>query len=107
LASSVIENDLKIDGNITTTEGSVDVRGNVAGDITATSIAIQPGGAVNGKLSAKKIDIEGQLKGSLKCGELALASTSTVQADVVAEAMTTESGAQVVGNVNVTGKQKN
>ena len=79
--------------------------GQVAGDITAAAITIQPGGSVNGKLSAEKVSIEGQLNGSLKCAELTLASTSSVQADVFAEAMTVDNGAHVVGKVQVTGKK--
>ncbi len=105
MASSVIEDDLTIDGNIKTSEGSVDVRGKVAGDITAVAIAIQPGGSVEGRLSASTISIAGQLKGSLNCDDVTLASTSSVQADVEAEAMTTESGAEVVGRLKVTGKR--
>ena len=104
MASSVIEADLTIDGNIKTSDGSVDVRGKVAGDITAVAIAIQPGGSVDGELSASTITIEGQHKGLLKCSDLTLASSSSVKADVEAETLTTESGAEVVGNLKITGK---
>ncbi len=105
LASSIIEEDLKIEGNISSSEGSVEVKGSVVGDVAAEEITIQPSGSIDGALSAKKICIEGKLKGSLKCDDLKLVSTSLVQADVVAQTMTTESGAKVVGKVEITGRQ--
>ncbi len=105
MASSIIEEDLKIEGNISSSEGSVEVKGSVVGDVAAEEITIQPSGSIDGALSAKKICIEGKLKGSLKCDDLKLVSTSLVQADVVAQTMTTESGAKVVGKVEITGRQ--
>lgn len=101
---SIIAEDLTIEGNISSGEGSVEVKGIVAGNVTAEEVIILPSGSIDGVLSAKKVSIEGKLKGSVKCGDLKLASTSHVQADVVAQTMTTESGAKVVGNLKVTGK---
>ncbi|MGC3937272.1 bactofilin family protein [Roseobacter sp. EG26] len=103
MASSVIEEDLTIEGNIKSDEGSVDVKGKVVGDVTAQSVIVQTGGAINGALSAKSVSIEGKHKGKLQCDDLKLASTSTVQADVTAKTMTSESGARVAGNVQITG----
>ncbi len=105
MASSIIEEDLKIEGNISSSEGSVEVKGSVVGDVAAEAVIIQPSGSIDGALSAKKISIEGKLKGSLKCDDLKLASTSDIQADVLAQTMTTESGAKVEGKVKITGRQ--
>lgn len=105
MASSIIEEDLKIEGNISSSEGSVDVKGSVAGDVAAEAINIQLGGSIEGALSAKKIGIEGKLTGSVKCDDLKLESTSHVRADIVAQSLTTENGAKVVGKVEITGRQ--
>lgn len=105
MASSIIEEDLKIEGNISSSGGSVEIKGSVIGDLAADSFVIQSGGSIEGAVSAKTVSIEGTLKGSLTCDELKLASTSDVQADVVAKTMTTESGAKIGGKVTVTGKQ--
>jgi len=105
LVNSVIETDLQIDGNITSSNGNVEVKGRVVGDVTAQAITVQSGGSIEGALSAGEIRIEGNLTGSLKCDDLKLVSTSHVQADILAKTMSTENGAKVVGNVKITGTQ--
>ncbi|NVO58657.1 polymer-forming cytoskeletal protein [Rhodobacteraceae bacterium B1Z28] len=105
MASSIIEEDLTIEGNVSSSGGSVDVKGHVVGDVSADAITVRLSGSVDGALSAKKITIEGKHNGSLSCDDLQLASTSWVQADVVARTMATESGARVVGKVEITGEQ--
>ncbi|MCG7521919.1 polymer-forming cytoskeletal protein [Ruegeria sp. Ofav3-42] len=105
MASSIVEEDLTIEGNVKSNGGSVDVKGNVVGDVSSDSITVQLSGSVAGALSAKKITIEGKHNGCLSCDNLKLTSTSRVQADVVARTMETESGARVVGKVEITGVQ--
>ncbi|MEL7446524.1 MAG: polymer-forming cytoskeletal protein [Pseudomonadota bacterium] len=105
MPSSIIEEDLIVEGNVSSSEGSVDVKGRVVGDVSAETITIRVSGSVDGAMSAKKIAVEGKHKGSLSCDDLKLASTSQVQADVVAKAMETESGAKVNGKVDITGRQ--
>ncbi|NOD78840.1 polymer-forming cytoskeletal protein [Ruegeria sp. HKCCD4332] len=105
MANSIVEEDLTIEGNVSSNGGGVDVKGNVVGDVSADAITVQLGGSVDGALSAKQITIEGKHNGSLSCDDLKLASSAQVQADVVARMMETESGAQVVGKVNITGAQ--
>jgi len=103
--SSIIEEDLMIEGNSRSSEGSVDVKGRVLGDISAETITVQVSGSVDGAMSATKIAVEGTHKDRLKCDDLQLASTSQVQADVVAKVMATESGATVKGKIDITGRQ--
>lgn len=102
MASSIVEEDLTIEGNVKSNGGGIDIKGHVVGDVSADAITVQLGGSVDGALSAKKITIEGKHKGSLKCDDLKLTASSNVQADVVARTMETESGAKVVGKVNIT-----
>ena len=105
MPSSIIEEDLTIEGNVSSSKGSVDVRGRVVGDVSAETITIKVSGSVDGAMSAKKIAVEGKHKGSLSCDDLKLASTSQVQADVVAIALETECGAKVSGKIDITGRQ--
>ena len=105
LPSSIIEEDLIIEGDVSSSEGSVVIKGRVVGDVSAEAITVQVSGSVDGALSAKKIAIEGKHKGSLSCEYLKLASTSQVQADIVAMEMETESGATLKGKVKITGRQ--
>ncbi|MGZ2259067.1 bactofilin family protein [Roseobacter sp. A03A-229] len=103
MADSIIEEDMKIEGNVTSSKGSIEVKGIVVGDVTAEALVVLQSGSIDGALSAKTIAIEGKHKGSLKCDDLTFAASSHVQADVTAQTMTTESGAKVVGKVNITG----
>ncbi|MBQ2262742.1 MAG: polymer-forming cytoskeletal protein [Loktanella sp.] len=105
MPSSIIEEDLTIEGNISSSEGSVDVKGRVVGDVIAETIKVHVSGSVDGALSANKITVEGKHKGSLSCDYLKLASMSQVEADVVAKEMETESGAKIKGKVDITGRQ--
>lgn len=104
MPSSIIEEDLMIEGNIRSSEGSVDIKGRVIGDVSVEMITIQLSGSVDGAMSATKIVVVGSHTGSLKCDDLKLASTSRVQADVVAKVMATESGAKVRGKIDITGR---
>ncbi|MFU8866234.1 MAG: bactofilin family protein [Rhodobacterales bacterium] len=97
MPSSIIEEDLIIEGNLSSSEGSVDVKGRVVGDVRAETIKVHVSGSVDGALSANKITVEGNHNGSLSCDYLKLASTSQVEADVVAKEMETDSGAKVKG----------
>ena len=103
MPNSTIEEDLVVEGNISSSGGSVEVKGRVVGDVTAETVTVRISGSVDGAMSAMTIAVEGKHKGSLKCDDLKLASTSQVQADVVAKAMETESGAKVKGNIDITG----
>ncbi|WP_299783317.1 polymer-forming cytoskeletal protein [uncultured Roseobacter sp.] len=103
MANSIVEGELTIDGNIKSSDGNLEIKGSVVGDVTAAEVVIGSGGTVDGAVSAKTVVVEGRHKGSLKCDNVTFASTSNVQADVKAETMTTESGAKVVGKIDITG----
>ncbi|WP_299951687.1 polymer-forming cytoskeletal protein [uncultured Ruegeria sp.] len=105
MANSIVEVDLTIEGNLNSSEGDVEVKGQVVGDISADTITVQVVGSVDGALSAKKIVMEGKHQGRLKCDDLKIASSAQIQADVEARTMATESGARVVGKVNIAGGQ--
>lgn len=104
MAVSTIEEDLTIKGNIASKGGNVDVKGKVIGDVTAEEVLIHGSGSVDGALAAKNIAIQGKHKGNLKCDGLTFAATAQVEADVSAKTMTTESGAKILGKVQITGE---
>ena len=104
VANSIIAEDQTIEGNIASGEGSVEIKGKVIGSVTAQSIIIHVSGSIDGALSAKSTVIDGRYKGKLKCDDLRLSSTATIQADITAQTMTVENGAEIEGNVQITGK---
>ena len=99
----LFEKDLVIDGNVSSAEGGIEIKGKVTGDITADAVLVQTGGSTKGTLSAKQITIEGDHTGSLTCDELKLGTASTVNADVKAKTMAAESGVKINGKIKVTG----
>ncbi|MEW9922140.1 polymer-forming cytoskeletal protein [Marimonas sp. MJW-29] len=101
--TSVIEEELTLEGNITSKEGTVEVKGKVLGNVVAASVVLHQRGAIDGALTATSVSLEGSYQGSLKCEDLRVASTATVKGDVSSRTMTTESGAKLVGKVNIGG----
>lgn len=103
MPASVIGEDLVIEGNLTSSEGTVNIKGRVTGDITAKSVDVASGGEVKGAVSADMVNIQGRQSGSVKCKELSLGATSEVQSQVTAQTMSSEKGAKLVGEVRITG----
>lgn len=103
MANSIIEKDLIIDGNVSSSEGGIEIKGKVTGDITADAVFVQAGGSTKGTLSAKSITIEGTHSGNLQCDDLTLGTTSIVDANVHAKTMAAESGVKMNGKIKVTG----
>jgi cytoskeletal protein CcmA (bactofilin family) len=103
MTRSVIEEDLTIEGNVTSKEGEIDVKGKVTGDVDARAVDVHPGGRVDGAISAEAVTIQGAQSGRIKCTELSLVKTADVKADVAARTLVSEKGARLVGKVQITG----
>lgn len=103
MAGTIIESDLIVDGNITSQEGTIAVKGKVTGDISAKAVDVANGGQVNGAVTAALVSIQGTQSGSVQCDELSLGATSQVNSQVVAKTMISEKGAKIVGEVKITG----
>ncbi|MGB3313999.1 MAG: polymer-forming cytoskeletal protein [Albidovulum sp.] len=103
MTRSVIEEDLNIEGNVTSKDGEVDVKGKVTGDVEARAVDVHPGGRVDGAISAETVTVQGAQSGRIKCTELSLVKTADVKADVTARTLISEKGARLVGKVQITG----
>ena len=103
MSGTVIEKDLTVDGNIKSSDGNVIVKGKVTGDIAAKSVDVAEGGQVDGSVSADVVSIKGRQSGSVKCVELSLGATSEVKSKITAQTMSSEKGARLVGEVQITG----
>lgn len=104
VAETVIQEDLKIQGNLKTKDGVVSVAGKVTGDVDAKSVEVRAQGEVKGKIDADKVVISGRLEGSITCGELVLEQTSEIKADVRAGTMAMDPGAKISGRVEARGE---
>ncbi|MGA9436366.1 MAG: polymer-forming cytoskeletal protein, partial [Roseobacter sp.] len=79
MTKSVIEEDLTLDGNLSSKEGGVEVKGKVLGNVTAVSVIIRDKGTIDGALTATSVSIEGRYSGTLKCEDLEVTATSDVK----------------------------
>lgn len=103
MAGTVIESDLVVDGNMSAPEGAINVKGKVTGDIQTRTLDVASSGKVSGAVTADVVTIQGAQSGSVECSELSLGSTSHVNSKVIAKTMQSEKGAQLVGEVKITG----
>jgi cytoskeletal protein CcmA (bactofilin family) len=93
---SVLGADLKITGEITST-GSVEVLGEIDGNITAHGLLIGQEGRVKGSVQANTVEVKGRLDGKVTCESFTLRSTAAVKADVTTAGIVIESGAVMDG----------
>ena len=93
---SVLGADLRIAGEITTT-GSVEVLGEIDGNITANGLIVGQEGRVTGSVTAQTVEVRGKLDGKVACDSFTLRASAQVKADVTTGAIVIESGAQIEG----------
>lgn len=93
---SVLGADLRITGEITTT-GSVEILGEIDGNITANGLIVGQEGRVTGSVSAQTVEVRGKLDGKVTCDSFTLRSSAEVKADVTTAGIVIESGAQIEG----------
>jgi cytoskeletal protein CcmA (bactofilin family) len=93
---SVLGADLRITGEISTT-GSVEVLGEIDGNLTAHGLIIGAEGRLKGSVNATTVEVKGKLDGSVTCESLTLRSSAEVKADVTTAGIVIESGAIMDG----------
>ncbi len=93
---SVLGADLRITGEITST-GSVEILGEIDGNITANGLIVGQEGRVTGSVSAQTVEVRGKLDGKVTCDSFTLRSSAEVKADVTTAGIVIESGAQIEG----------
>lgn len=93
---SVLGADLRITGEVTTT-GSVEVLGEIDGNLTAHGLIIGQEGQMKGSVTAATVEVKGKLDGKVTCESFTLRSTSEVKADVTTSGLVIESGAVMNG----------
>lgn len=95
-ARSVLGADLKITGEISST-GSVEILGEIDGNIIANGLIIGQEGRVKGSVNAHTVEVKGKFDGKVTCDTFTLRASSQVKADVTSTGIVIESGAQIEG----------
>jgi cytoskeletal protein CcmA (bactofilin family) len=95
-ARSVLGADLRITGEIVST-GSVEVLGQIDGNIQANGLIIGQEGSVKGGVKAAEVEVKGRFDGKVTCESFTLRSSAEVKADVTTTGIVIESGAAMDG----------
>lgn len=93
---SVLGTDLRITGEVTTT-GSIEVLGEVEGNVTAQGLIIGQEGQLKGAVTAEMVEVRGRLDGQVACQSFTLRATAVVKAEVTTQGIVIESGAVMDG----------
>ncbi len=95
-AKSILGSDLRITGEISCS-GTVEIMGEIDGNITAHALIVGQEGRVSGSVKADSVEVKGRLDGKVDSQNFAMRSTSNVAADITYGSLVIESGAQIEG----------
>jgi cytoskeletal protein CcmA (bactofilin family) len=90
--ATVIAKGLKISG-IVTAEGSVEVNGNVEGEIHCNSLIVSRDARVVGTVQAERVTVDGAVQGPIQGGQVILKSNARVVGDIHHQSLSIENGA--------------
>ena len=93
---TVLAADIRLSGDLSST-GTVEILGEVSGDITAQTLIVGAEGLVKGSVSAEAVEGRGTLDGKVSCLSFTLRSSAVVTAEVNYDILIIESGAQIDG----------
>ena len=95
----IISAGTKIVGNIN--DGDViHIDGKLEGDVCCKELIIGPTGSVKGNITAKTLELFGELNGTLTVESLSIASTARFVGDSVYKTIAIEPGAVLIGSCN-------
>ena len=94
LPPSIISSDVNFLGNIIS-EGTLDIDGNIEGNIRAKNIIIHKNGFVKGEIVAKNVSSTGKIRGLIRAQEVTLLDGADVKGIIIHEKLSMEEGAVV------------
>jgi cytoskeletal protein CcmA (bactofilin family) len=98
-AKSVIGNDLKIIGQglKIISQGTLQVDGEIEGDVGGSEVIIGEKGKVTGTVAAERVIVRGQISGVIRGVSVTLQSSSRVEGDIHHMSLAIEQGAEFDG----------
>ncbi len=94
---SVFSSDLKITGEVSSA-GTLEILGEVDGNITARGLVVGAEGRVSGTVQADTVEVRGHLEGKVATNDFILHAPARVAADVTYRTLVIESGATIEGH---------
>ncbi len=98
VGASIICSDMKITGSIST-EGALQIDGNVDGDVSAGDITIGSTGSVTGEIKSATLRVKGKVKGSIRAQKVELETGAKVDGDIYHAALIIQPDATFEGQV--------
>jgi cytoskeletal protein CcmA (bactofilin family) len=95
-SKSVLASDLHIKGEVSST-GTVEISGEIQGNVTSKTVVIGAGGRVEGSIAADNVDLQGTFDGTIAAQGLTLRSSCDVKAEICYATLAIETGAIVDG----------
>ncbi len=96
---SVLAGDLVIEGDVTS-DGPVDVHGQLVGSVRAPVVVIAASGRIEGSVAAQELSVYGNVSGTITAQNVTFAPSAVVHADVVHKQITIEAGAEIEGRLH-------
>jgi cytoskeletal protein CcmA (bactofilin family) len=93
---TVLAADIRLSGDLGS-NGTVEILGEVSGDISAQTLIVGAEGLVKGSVSAKVVEVRGHLEGKVSCLSFTLRASAVVTAEVNYETLIIETGATIDG----------
>jgi cytoskeletal protein CcmA (bactofilin family) len=93
---SIIAADLKIVGNLMC-GGSVEIEGEIEGNVTCGSATVRKTGAVKGDVTADSIHVDGEINGLVKGKDIVLSESGKVTGVIMYESLSVKDGAYIDG----------
>jgi len=94
--STVIAQGLRIIGNVSS-DGAVQVNGQIDGDLNCASITVSPNALINGCVKARNVVVNGKVEGPVVGQEVLLKSQAFVTGDIQSQILLIERGAHFEG----------
>ncbi len=96
--STLIDKGFKIVGTLTT-EGSVEIRGEIDGEMRCGSVVVSHNAHVTGSIFADTVVVNGKIDGPIDGGEVVLKSQAHVSGDIRCQSLVVEKGAFMEGRL--------
>jgi cytoskeletal protein CcmA (bactofilin family) len=93
---TVLAADIRLSGDLGSS-GTVEILGEVSGDVTAQTLIVGAEGQIKGSVKAEVVEVRGHLQGKVSCVTFTLRSSAIVAAEVNYDTLIIESGAQIDG----------
>lgn len=95
---SLIGSDVRIVGNIST-EGEIQIDGQLEGDIACRHLLIGETGRVTGEVTAETIRVHGEVIGKITAGAVVIARAGRIAGDIIHDSIEIEAGARLEGRL--------